>query len=60
MLKNILNLNGVTSLKKEQQLHIHGGMANACLQECRQDFADCREDGHSHCLASLRVCQASC
>ncbi|MFT5893011.1 MAG: hypothetical protein ACI9Y7_003130, partial [Dokdonia sp.] len=43
MLKNILNLNGVTSLKKEQQLHINGGMANACIRECRQDFADCRE-----------------
>jgi hypothetical protein len=60
MLKNILHLNGVTSLKKEQQLHINGGMANACIRECRQDFADCREDGHSHCATSLSICQASC
>ena len=60
MLKSILKLEGVLPLKKEEQLHIHGGMNNSCLQECRQDFADCRESGYSHCLASLRACQANC
>ncbi|WP_438426033.1 hypothetical protein [Aquimarina macrocephali] len=59
MLKNILNRNDVQSLNKTEQSSINGG-ANSCLRECRQDFVDCREDGHSHCAASLAVCKSMC
>ncbi|PKV48594.1 hypothetical protein ATE84_0594 [Aquimarina sp. MAR_2010_214] len=59
MLKNILNLNHVQSLNKTEQSSINGG-ANSCLRECRQDFVDCREDGHSHCAASLAACRSMC
>lgn len=58
MLKNILNLNGANSIAKSKQRVILGG--NSCLRQCRQDFVDCREDGHSHCAASLAVCKSNC
>ena len=34
--------------------------ANSCIQECRQDFVDCREDGRSNCSAQLAACKANC
>ena len=59
MLKNILNLNGANIVAKSEQGVILGGV-NSCIRQCRQDFADCREDGHSHCVASLAVCKSRC
>jgi hypothetical protein len=59
MLKSILNLKGANLIAKSEQVNILGGM-NSCIRECRQDFADCREDGHSHCTASLAVCKSRC
>ncbi len=37
-------------------------LADPCLMECRQDLADCREDGNpvSVCRANLLACQANC
>ena len=32
----------------------------SCEQECRQDFADCREDGRSGCSAELAACRVAC
>lgn len=37
-------------------------MSSPCLMECRQDLADCREDGNpvSVCRALLAACRAAC
>jgi len=32
----------------------------SCILECREDFADCREDGGSNCSAQLAACRANC
>lgn len=37
-------------------------LSTSCLRECRQDLADCREDGNSVavCRARLAACRAAC
>jgi hypothetical protein len=32
----------------------------SCVQECRQDLADCRELGGSGCAAKFAACKAAC
>jgi hypothetical protein len=59
MLKNILILQGIQRLTKSQQQSINGGVSN-CIRDCRQDFADCREDGAPNCSANLAACRAAC
>ncbi len=53
----LINLGKV--LNKVEQKLINGGV-NSCIRECRQDFADCREDGHSHCFNSFTICKSFC
>ncbi len=59
MLKNILKLQGVQIVTKSVQQSINGG-ASSCIINCRQDFADCREDGAPNCSANLAACRAAC
>ncbi len=62
MLKKILNFNSVKTLQKIEQANINGGRVNSCFRECRQDFADCREDGNSgaDCFETLMICRRRC
>ena len=60
MLKNILELNGIQTLTKPQQQAISGGGPSSCIINCRQNFADCREDGRPNCSAELAACRAAC
>ncbi len=62
MLKKILELSSVNTLQKKEQANVNGGRINSCLLECRQDFADCREDGYSNadCFETLMVCRNRC
>lgn len=59
MLKNISLLNGTQMLSKSLQAKIYGG-ASSCIINCRQNFADCREDRGPNCSADLAACRAAC
>ncbi len=58
-MKKLMNLKKAKTLNKVEQKSINGGINN-CIRACRQDFADCRELGYSHCSADLAICKSFC